>query len=297
MKKSVQLSYVLAIGMAFSSCAKVNYDKRRNAKQISAQTLKAQPDQLQTVEIAEGETKKISLTVKDGQGPTTQDMKIKWQITAQDASKVDVKKRFQATEGVIDLKAGSTSLEINLTAAMPDEEQQGDQLFLISMVNEAGKTKQAILKLIDVKLEKKSEDTPPVNDTTTTTDEQNTDVKVALKETEVSLKADAAGEVTLALDQASKEDVLVEIDSQDNTAIAGKDYLSLKQAVSIPAGQKEAKIQIVVLSKACDQAKDFTVKITKANGAQVTSDSAKINLATDSKVKCEDSSTESKKKD
>lgn len=288
MKKSVQLSYVLAIGMVLSSCAKVNYDKKRSAKQISNQTQQNQAGEtFQVVEMSEGETKTITLALNK---VLSNAMKIKWSIAAgMDNAQVDVTKRFQATEGVLELKPGAANIEINLTAAMPDAEQQGDQLFVINMINEAGQEKKAHLKLIDVKLEETS--TPPI------VAETEAQVQVAFKDAELSLKADESGEITLVLDQEAKEDVLVEIYSEDNTAIAGQDYINLKQAVSIPAGQKESKIQIVVLSKACDQAKDFKIKMTKATGAKITTDAVKVSLATDSKVKCEAAATETKKKD
>jgi hypothetical protein len=59
----------------------------------------------------------------------------------------------------------------------------------------------------------------------------------------------------------------VDIETQDQTAIALKDYTPIKKTIVIPAGQKSIDVPYEILAKPCNQEKSFMILIKNVSGA------------------------------
>ncbi len=70
----------------------------------------------------------------------------------------------------------------------------------------------------------------------------------------------------LVLNQAAEEDFTVDIQTQDGTAQAGKDYKAVSQTLTIKAGEKSADIKIPIISdNVFEEDENFTVSLSSSN--------------------------------
>lgn len=245
------------------SCSRANYTDERT--QNSPQTISENTTnnntlstiQANSFEIFEGETKKLIVTLDQA---LTEDSTFQWKvITDERNADVNVQSRIKTIEGTSSGQAEDKSIEIELIAQDIDQDRQADQYYKILITNVASQsTTTAELKLIDQVIE--------------------TGLKaLAMSNTVVNDN----NFITLSLNEASTEDIVVDIETEDQTAQAGINYISIKQQIVIPKGETKIQVPLNINKIACEKEKTFLVKIKSSNQVQLLNESIQVIITKD----------------
>lgn len=245
------------------SCSRANYadGRTQNSPQTISET--TSNDQTQSnhqtnaFEILEGEKKSFSVTLDE---TLSEDATFQWRILADERnSDVNVQSRLKTIEGTTSAKAQDGAIQIEIAAQDIDQEKQGDQYYKIILINASSQSSMtAELKLIDQVTE--------------------TGIKA------LAMSSDVINDnhmITLSLNEAASEDIIVDIETEDQTAKAGINYQGIKKQVIIPQGETQIQISLDLIKVNCEKEKTFLVKLKTAQNIQILNESVQVIVAED----------------
>lgn len=279
MRLNISYSFTSLIlgAIVISSCSRAtNNEKTKELNIAERQTVEQKNMDIeldQSLQMSEGEVKIFSIKLAT---PAVVDATVLWTLYNNEIKPSD---RFKQTEGATTVKAGETSLSIEIPAHEVDPAKQGDQMFTVLLKSqEAGLNAVLDLKLIDVVI--KNERALPTA----------TELKLNLELSKEKREA------ILRLNEETDTDIIVAVETQDITAIAPKDYTPIKKTIIIPAGQQLMSIPYQILAKPCEKEKAFKIIITNISGAEALAKEVQITIPADPKVSCDTTPTKRKPK-
>lgn len=282
LNNSYSFKLLILGAVVISSCSRATYSEKAKELKVTPLATEKKDVQMsleadQSLEMKEGEIKTFRIKLAS---PATKDATILWSLHPQ-ASNPDIKPadRFKQIDGALSVKANEQELIIEIPAQEVNPDEQGDQMFSLLLVSTETQMNSSLnLKLIDVVIKK---------------DRSLPTKATLLMNFQLSHEAPAA---ILSLNEKSEEDIIVEIETKDQTAIALKDYLPIKKTITIPAGLQTIDIPYQILAKPCNMEKAFMILIKNVSGAEALAKEIKVTIPTDANVNCEEKTTPRKPK-
>lgn len=278
LNNSYSFTSLLISALIVSSCSRATYSEKAKELTLAPRESIEKNNSMdlelnQSLEMSEGEIKTFKIRLAEA---ALADTTVSWSLHNEDIKPAD---RFKQTEGSASIKAGEQEIVLEIPAQEIDPRLQGDQIFtLLLMAPEAKLNAWVSLKLIDIVI------------TAHRTTELKTDLKMNFQLSSEQRLA------TLSLNEKSEEDIIVDIETQDQTAIALKDYTPIKKTIVIPSGQTSISVPYEILAKPCRQEKSFIILIKNVSGAEALAKEVKVVIPADSEVSCNEAKTKRKPK-
>ena len=278
LNNSYSFTSLLIGALIVSSCSRATYSEKAKELTLAPRESIEKNNSMdlelnQSLEMSEGEIKTFKIKLAEA---AHADTTVLWSLHHEEIKPAD---RFKQTEGSISFKAGEQEMILEIPAQEIDPRAQGDQIFtVLLMAPEAKLNAWVNLKLIDIVI------------TTNRTTELKTELKMNFQ-----LSSDQRL-ATLSLSEKAEEDIIVNIETQDQTAIALKDYTPIKKTIIIPAGQTSIDVPYEILAKPCNQEKSFMILIKNVSGAEALAKDVKVVIPVDPEVSCDGQTTKRKPK-
>ena len=255
------------------SCSRTTYNEQAKVLELAPKVEIAKKNMItlepeQFLSMKEGEIKVFTIKLAT---PLDSDATILWSIEAQAVnSTIKPSDRFKQIEGSISAKKGEQELRIEIPGQDIDPLPQGDQMFHLNLSESESELNSNIdLKLIDIV---KRRPLP------------HRDIKTDLK-LNLQLSQDQKLAI-LSLNRLADQEIVVEIQTQNETAIALQDYTPIKKIVTIKAGEQMLQIPYEILSQTCNQEKTFLIIIKNISGAQALEKQVQVTIPAEEEEKC-----------
>jgi len=189
---------------------------------------------------------------------STQTVSVQWAPRDGTAAKADNDYSFPLTGGTVSFAPGITSRQIDVVVT-GDTQVEADETFAIALSSPQNATLAKDTGTITITNDD-SAPPPPVA------------VKIGFSPTAYQVAEGAAGTktsvpLTISLSAARSSAITVGYATSNGTAASGSDYLSQSGTLMIPAGQTQAKINVIVTGDATGESDEtFTVRLASATG-------------------------------